>query len=267
MNSFAKVHVLHCGEILADRALPHKEKSLHPFPQYGILRPEKYKSWIPISCYLIEHPNGLVLVDTGMDESIRNPADTFLQKTINKFFPARLAPGSSIREQLKKRNISPKDIDTVFLTHRDYDHIHGIPLLTDAPRFLINEKEVEAARKFEQKMLNGVNLETFKGEPIPFGPYFSGKDLYGDGIIYLVETPGHTVGHTSLLVRVKDGWLLLAADAGYSSRSWKELVIPGVTVNEEQALEALKWIQDFTKKDDCVAAIANHDPAVKETSY
>jgi len=72
-----------------------------------------------------------------------------------------------------------------------------------------------------------IYLEPFKLETIPFGPYNLGKYLFGDGLIYLVFTPGHTPGHLSVLLRVANGGLLLASDVGYAEKSWKELILPG----------------------------------------
>jgi N-acyl homoserine lactone hydrolase len=72
-----KVHVLNTGKVYIDRALAYKEKTLHPIPFTGWLRGKTKKMWVPVSSYLIEHPKGLILVDTGWHEEIR-----FNQKNI-----------------------------------------------------------------------------------------------------------------------------------------------------------------------------------------
>ncbi|WP_245975471.1 hypothetical protein [Oceanobacillus chungangensis] len=66
-----KVHILHTGKVHIDEALAYKKKSLHPIPYTGWLRGEEKKMWVPVSSYLIDHPKGLILVDTGWHEEMR----------------------------------------------------------------------------------------------------------------------------------------------------------------------------------------------------
>ena len=80
--------------------------------------------------------------------------------------------------------------------------------------------------------MDGVDLESFALEVIPYGPLGRGLDLFGDGSVYLVYTPGHSEGHVSVLARTDSGWVLLAGDVGYASRSWEEHVLPGVTTSD-----------------------------------
>ena len=62
---------------------------------------------------------------------------------------------------------------------------------------------------------------------------------------------------------MKEGWLLLASDVGYSNKSWTQMILPGVTTNKSNARHSLKWVRDFSSRKDCIQAIANHDPAIK----
>jgi hypothetical protein len=71
----------------------------------------------------------------------------------------------------------------------------------------------------------------------------------------------------SVLVRVKAGWVLLVSDVGYAEKSWKEQILPGNTVDDDLAYQSLQWVKEFSEREDCVAAIANHDPSVKPTVF
>lgn len=260
MDSLVKLHIMHCGEVKVDRALPYKElSSVPPTNKRG----EKYQLWLPLSCYLIEHPMGLVVVDTGWHEDIRTQPKEHLGPDLYNSIDYKLPVGCSIKEQLSTKGLKPQDIDIVLISHLDIDHISGVPLLKGAKEFIVNEVEWRETNIHNKSWFEDINVNTFSLQPIPYGPYKLGKDLFGDGLIYLVYTPGHTVGQVSVLIRMNEGWVLLTSDAGYSEKSWRELIIPGYTVNEQQALHSLKWIQQFSQREDCLSVIANHDPTFK----
>ncbi len=263
MESLVKVHVMRTGYVKVDRALPYKE--LESVPPVNV-RGENYQLWLPMSSYLIEHPQGRIVVDAGWHEDVRkNPLEHL--GAAAHFVEYRLPPGASVIEQLASQGLSPSDIDLVVVSHMDVDHISGLKMLQGAKRFWVSELEFKHVKPFKKMWYEGLPLEPIEFESIPYGPYNLGKDVFGDGMIYLVHTPGHTMGQLSVLVRLKDGWLLLASDVGYSERSWKEQLLPGVMTNEEQAAESLQWVRTFSLREDCLAALANHDPLVQPAVY
>ncbi len=189
MDQVTKVHVLHCGEVQVDRSLPFKERTIHPFPFTGFLRPKSYKTWLPVSCYIIEHPYGRILVDTGWHEEVRTKPRKHLGWLSYQMFRPRLREGESVLEQLKKYNLASKEIDIVMLTHLHIDHVSGVKLVRDAKQFLVSKPEWEAAQKsmgYVRTMWEGIPLTPFSLTEIPFGPYKLGLDLFGDGLVYLV---------------------------------------------------------------------------------
>ncbi|MGE6261285.1 N-acyl homoserine lactonase family protein [Heyndrickxia sporothermodurans] len=261
-----KVHILHTGKVLIDRALAYREKSFHPAPYTGWFRGKNKKIWVPVSSYLIEHPKGLILVDNGWHEEIRLDQRKHLGGLAYSMFKGELPEGESIAEQLKDLGIQSKDLDFVILTHMHSDHVSGLRHVCNAKKILTSELEWNAAHKrlgYIKSMWANITIDTFKWMDIPYGPFKKGYDLFGDGTIYLVFTPGHSDGLISLLVQMKNGWLVLASDVGYSERSWKEMVLPGITTDKMAAYQSLKWLQDFSQKPECVRVIANHDPNIK----
>lgn len=260
VDAFVNVHIMHTGDVKFDRSLAFKELDVvPPVNQRG----EVFQARVPVSAYLIEHPQGRVVVDAGWHEEIRtNPREHFGEE-LHRFIEYRLPEGCSLREQLAAKGLSPRDLDAVVITHLDVDHISGLELLAGAKKFLVSGPEWREAARGKEQWIKGLAFEPFEPKPIPHGPLQLGKDLFGDGLVYLVWTPGHTAGHLSVLARVEKGWLLLASDAGYAERSWRELILPGFTVDERKALESLKWVRDFARREDCAAAIANHDPSVR----
>lgn len=260
-----KVHVWHTGKAYIDQALAYKEKGLHPIPYTGWLRGKSKKMWVPVSSYLIEHPKGLILVDTGWHEEIRTNQKKHLGRLAHSMFKGELPEGDSIAEKIKALGIKSKEIDFVLLTHLHSDHVSGLRHVQDAKRILTSEIEWKAAHKrvgYIKSMWDGISIETFGLKKIPLGPFNMGLDLFGDDSLYLVHTPGHSDGMFSVLVKMQKGWLLLASDVGYSQKSWNEMILPGVTTNKTDSRLSLEWVKGFSNRSDCIQVIANHDFAI-----
>ncbi len=261
-----KVHVLHTGKVYIDQALAFKEKSLHPMPFTGWFRGKTKKMWVPVSTYLIEHPKGLILVDTGWHQEIRINQRKHLGILAQSMFKGDLPEGDSIAEQLHTLGIKSSELDYVLLTHLHSDHVSGLKHVQDAKRILTSEIEWKSAHKrvgYIKSMWHNIPIQTFKFTDIPQGPLNKGYDLFGDDSLYLVHTPGHSDGMFSILVKMKYGWLVLASDVGYSEKSWKEMILPGLTTDKKAAYSSLKWLKDFSNKENCIRVIANHDSAIE----
>lgn len=259
------VRVLHTGSVTIDRALAFREETRHPAPHTGWLRPRSARIRVPVSAYLIEHPDGRVLVDTGWHTDVRTDQRGHLGWVRWTMFRGDLPAGRAVHEQLDEMGIGSAELEYVVLTHLDSDHVSGLRQVSHARNVLVSRPEWEArgGLRYVPSMWEGVDVAPFDLEEIPHGPREAGLDLFGDGRVYLVHTPGHSVGQVSVLVDAGDGWVLLASDVGYASRSWEEGVLPGLTEDDEDARASLDWVAEFAARDDCVAALANHDPDVE----
>jgi len=262
--NYATVNVLKCGEVYIDRALSHDMKSCHPAPYTGWLRRENKKYWAPVSAYLIHHPQkGIVLIDTGWHKDVRKYPRKHLNSFLYSMFKPKLTEGEAIDEQLTGMGIEPKDLEYVILTHLHADHVSGLEHVKDAKRIIVSEQEYKSAQKsigYNKNMWKGTKLETFTLQDVDFGPYQLGLDLFGDNIIHLVHTPGHSEGMISVLVNTKNGWVILGSDVGYSKESIQNLTLPGLMSNKMKALSSLLWLKSFTQRPDFSKLFFNHDP-------
>jgi glyoxylase-like metal-dependent hydrolase (beta-lactamase superfamily II) len=103
-----------------------------------------------------------------------------------------------------------------------------------------------------------VDIETV-GEP--HGPFSRTFDLLGDGSIRLVATPGHTPGHTSLLLRAAGGrTVLLVGDAAYTLRNVREGLLPLLTADDRAYRESLREIAAFAEGEPDATLVPSHDP-------
>ena len=255
------LRVFHSGSVYIDRALSFREKTLHPMPYTGWLRSKSKKMWVPVSAYLIDHPDGLVLVDTGWHVDMRENQRKHLGFLPSTMFKGRLPPGEAIHEQLESLGISDTDLKYVVVTHLDSDHVSGIQHVRNAETILVSDPEWAARGNFRYipSMWEGVEIDQFALEEVPFGPYNKGFDLFGDGRVYLVYTPGHSAGQISVLIDTGSGWILLASDVGYAAKSWNDGILPGLTDDDDEAWASLRWVREFSQRDDCLVVLANHD--------
>jgi Zn-dependent hydrolases, including glyoxylases len=268
MSDKIKIHVLHTGLVKVDKALLFHGLFRNPIAFTGILRSEVNQVILPVSSYLIEHPKGLILIDTGWNKTIRqsNWQELGLQMQINKGY---LPAGWAVDERLADLGYKTSDLDYVLMSHLHCDHASGMRLIKDAKKILVSQKEWQVANKLPLVYLphewQGVNVQTYNFDRSKTGPFNESFDLFGDGSVIQIYTPGHSSGLTSTLVRGSDGkYVLLAADTGYAQLSWEKMLTPGICVNRNQAITSLGWVREMAHHQDCIKAIANHDPSVDQ---
>jgi glyoxylase-like metal-dependent hydrolase (beta-lactamase superfamily II) len=174
-----------------------------------------------MTCLLVEHASGLVLIDAGFARSTRrtpwrNPGVIF-----NAFARTDLGPGEPAIERLQALGRHPEAVTDIVLTHLDPDHAGG---LEDFPRARVHVARAELAAKTEQWWNPRYNAGIFR-----HGPRFElhdllrqetlgfalSRDLFGDGAIVLLGAPGHSRGHMAIAVRTAAGHVVHTGDAVY----------------------------------------------------
>lgn len=249
-----KVHVLPCGSTIVDEALPFSDKSKNPLAFTGLFRGKKHKTSVPVRAYLIEHPEALILVDTGWDDDIRKDARAS-EGFFNYFAsPGTLPEGEGITDQLAKLGYKTADLDYCILTHMDIDHAGGIGEVKDAKHIMCSAAEWKVANRsnprYYRKLWKDINVETFADEPF---------DILGDGSIVAFPMHGHSAGMTAIRVGNKDHYLVIAGDAGYGRASWERQVLPGVEWNRAEAKKSLRKLRGFAMDSRCEAVLMTHD--------
>ena len=142
-----KLHILRCGEICVSPVAALSGGSGAADTARMLTARERERVTLPVFCYLIEHPKGLVLMDTGWCRDI-SPRGDYDPKAVRQVLPAQLAAlyrpclpeGEAIHEQLAALGLRPEDLDCVLLTHLDADHTAGLRHLRGAKRMLVAER-------------------------------------------------------------------------------------------------------------------------------
>lgn len=266
-----KIHILRCGYIqVAPEAAFCVGKTNHA---RLLAAPARDRLTLPVCVFLIEHPRGLVLVDTGWRRDI-SPEGVYDPKAVGRVLPASsaalfrpyLPEGMAVSERLSAMGIRPQELECVLLTHLDPDHTAGLAHLRGAKRIVVPEDEYFWSGRSVYKKRQVWSLWT--DQPIErlyyrastLGPRKWAIDLFGDESVLMVNVPGHTDGQAAIVVRGGGKYVLLAADAAFSPRNWTETVAPGFGFDRGMQLKSLKWIAETAMDSACAAVFCSHDP-------
>lgn len=271
-----KIHVLHTGEVRVSPYLPFGGDNCNLLKASGMTTPKEDWIWLPVSVYLIEHPKGLILVDTGWhrDMSPEGVYDKAAQikslgsRILYNVNQGQIPLGEAIDEQLETMCIKPADLDYVLLTHLDCDHANGLRAVKDAKHIIVAQEELDCARKngfirYKKKWWEGVDLQTIEWNGTE-GPAQKSFDLFGDGSIKMINKPGHCDGLCAVKITREDGkYVLLFSDGGYATKSWKEMITSGVSLDKEMQRKSLQWIREQSMDANCIESLATHDTDIK----
>lgn len=95
------------------------------------------------------------------------------------------------------------------------------------------------------------------------GPVGKSFDLFGDGTVVMVNIPGHCDGLCAVKLTNADGkFVLLFADGGYATKSWREMITSGVSLDKKLQRQSLQWIREQSLDPNCIESLATHDTAV-----
>jgi glyoxylase-like metal-dependent hydrolase (beta-lactamase superfamily II) len=263
-----RVRPLRCGEIrVPPRALDRPPGRLSQQRAMFGARRSSWR-WIPVPVFLVEHPTaGRILVDTGFHASVQDGARASLGRRQAWLLPARQARGESAPEQLRALGIEPPEIDTIVMTHLHNDHASGAIQFPDAT-FVVDAAEWHAASTggFADGYRQDHYDQPFDWRTVsyeqaqPHGPFERALDLFGDGSVRLLSTPGHTAGHQSILLQLAGRELLLTADAAYTHRAIEHDVLPiFVFAGLQRYRSSLAAIRAYAEQHPRAVVICGHD--------
>jgi glyoxylase-like metal-dependent hydrolase (beta-lactamase superfamily II) len=195
------------------------------------------------SCYVVKHGDDYLVWDTGFVPG-SNPN----------------APKVSLTEQLAQLKIRTDQVKYVGISHFHADHTGQLPSLPDAT-LLIGQREWQALTATPP--MAGANVGAFKhwiSEGGKVEPQPADKDVFGDGTVMLLRTPGHTPGHQSLLVRLKEkGAFLLVGDAAHFHENYENNGVPGFNYDRADTIASLERIKGIARNLKATVII-QHDP-------
>lgn len=260
-----RVHAIQTGTVVVKQSHRrlHGPEALR-FPR--ILTDRTYTEPLPIYAWVIEHPEGVIVVDTGdnaraasLDYYRCDPAMHVLMRRAH-LLQVRVPAEDEIGPQLRRLGIAPEDVRRVVLTHLHVDHVGGLAAFPNA-EFLVSREEL--VRPFGiapclWPVWFAPRLVAHTDSPV--GPFPRSKTLTQAGDVLLVPTLGHSAGHQSVIVRDGEYTLFLAGDTSFSDAQLQSGEVAGICTDIAQARETLTRIRVFCAQEP-VVYLPSHDAA------
>lgn len=239
------------------------------------------RSWLPcpIHAFLLEHRDGLVLFDTGLDPAIAEDPGYISQAVgrvlLKRIFRLHIRPEDRLGARLRALGFDPADVRKVVVSHLHFDHIGGIGDVPQA-ELLVSQGEWDRLSlprpEHDWILREHVALRDAKWCQVHFAPSddpllggFDGAyDVMGDGSMVLLPTPGHTPGSLSMLVRAEGlPPLLFVGDLTYQLDALQNDVLPGL--GDAAALrQSYAKVRELMARLPGLIVLPAHDPATAD---
>lgn len=217
---------------------------------------------IPVPFYLITHPKGNIIIDGGNAVEVATDPRGYWEGICDVYWPV-LDPKDGCVDQLKRLGVEPESIRYVVQSHLHLDHTGAVGRFPNATH-IVQRREYEYAHAPDWFADGGYINKDFDRPNLKWqflnaeaDDYY---DIYGDGTLTTVFTPGHSPGHQSFLVNLPNtGPIILAVDAAYTTDHWEEKALPGFlasAVDSVRSVQKLRMLADKTG----AMVVTGHDP-------
>jgi N-acyl homoserine lactone hydrolase len=266
LDNHIRIHAIQTGTV----AIKELQRDGGGREKQSLLRVFADRRWtqpLPILAWLIEHPEGLIVLDTG--ETARVSERGYFTRWHPYFRTALrewVAPEQEIGPQIRTLGYSPDDVRWVVLSHFHTDHVGGLAhfpnseIISSRADFEYSRGLLGRARGFlPQHWPHWFAPTLVEPAARPFGPFPESTPLTAAGDVLLLPTPGHTPGHLSVALEHGDSVFLFAADASYTQQFMLDGVVDGVSPDPAAAQRTLARIQQLVSERATVY-LPTHDP-------
>jgi N-acyl homoserine lactone hydrolase len=234
MSTKMRMYALHCGGDVSEMA------TFDPLDE----DPHKIV-FSPYFLYLIRHPEGNVLFDSGVNPALATEPEERLGETADTY-GLRLSPEDQIERRLAAVGLKPADVDFVVQSHLHFDHAGGLQWLRHAP-VLVQREELPFAFDPTPEQRPFYLRDDFDHD-LDWRRLDGDHDVFGDGRVVVLATPGHTPGHQSLLLRFDSHTRILLSDAAYLIGKMRARRLPPFTWDEELALASMDRLEGLERE-------------------
>jgi N-acyl homoserine lactone hydrolase len=260
-----KIHAINTGNVTI-RPNQVEGKGAGPMRMLNVYLDKRWTQPLPIYAWAIEHPEGVVVIDTG--ETAKTAERGYFPRWHPYYRNVKtdVKPEQEIGSQLEDIGIKGNEVRQVILTHMHTDHAGG---LYNFPKseIVIMKQAYDLARGF-RGMLRGFLPHRLPSWLSPtlidlsnegYGPFAKSLKMTEAGDIILVPTSGHTEAHISIILKTRDVNYFFAGDTSYNQDLMLRGKIDGVSVKAKDAYETIQNIQLLTATEPTVY-LPSHDP-------
>ena len=213
---------------------------------------------VPVPFFLIRHPKGDVVVDGGNPLAVARDARAHWGALADRF-RVHMTEEQHCVAQLRQLGIAPESVGHLVQTHLHIDHTGALGHFPDAT-VIVHARELDAARAADPPHAHGYVRTDFERAGLDWRAVEGEQDLFGDGTIRLLQTPGHSAGHMSLLLDLDEtGPVLLTADAVDALSQWDGRRALRVLYSRDDAKRSLERLRGLARETDPLV-VFGHDP-------
>lgn len=238
-------------------------------PIKGMLNEDKLKEahglkkylWVDVFAFLFHHTEkGWFLIDTGLDRTFQGDGNIKGLLASNYIIDSRQKKAQNIAAQMEREG---KNIKGIFFTHLHGDHTAGLAELAPSiPKYVGKGDEyLHLPLLYYSNHLSSnshlIEIDWTKG--IKKSPFDRVIDIFGDGSILGIHTPGHSKSHFSYLLMTVDGPKLLTGDASHTKYGFLNQIEPGWVEDQAKAAHSLEQLVEFHERYPKIEVIYGHE--------
>jgi glyoxylase-like metal-dependent hydrolase (beta-lactamase superfamily II) len=224
-----------------------------------------WTDWLPTYVWMIDHPEGVIVVDTGQGTHLLDGVRS-LNPYLRWEVMFQIEPDQEVGPQLRTLGVRPRDVRRVVLTHLHIDHDGGLAHFPESD-IVVSRRELRTARGWAGRVRGYMpnrwptwfNPTPIDLTPDPFGPFAGRRQLTAAGDVIAVATPGHTAGHLSVIVLDEGNCYVLAGDASYTEALMLAGQLDGVSESDATALATLGALKQLAAERPTIY-LPTHDP-------
>lgn len=263
-----RIHAIRTGSVRIKRSqVQGRGRGLRR--RLRIFTDAQWTDWLPTYAWMIDHPEGLIVVDTGQGRHVLEGVRSW-HPYLRWEVMFRIERDEEIGPQLRALGVAPRDVQRVVLTHLHVDHDGGLAHFPESD-ILVSRQELHTARGWSGRLRGYLpNRWPPWFNPIPLdlaaeavGPFAASRRLTAAGDVIAVATPGHTASHLSVIVVDEGITYVLAGDASYTEALMLAGQIDGVSEHDATALATLRVLRQQAAAGPTVY-LPTHDPESSE---
>ena len=240
-----KLYIFDCGIIYFDDVA-----------MFNLKQDETSVRELFVPCYLVEHDDGLLFWDGGLPVAISEVDGRVLEGDLN------MAYERSVIDQLADMDIQPADVDFAAFSHLHFDHV-GVANAFSGSNVLMQKTEWDAAFGGSSEFVDTTLFDDLRNSELTM--LDGDHDVFGDGSVRIIYTPGHTPGHQALLVNLSNtGPVILSGDLFHFRANRRLRRAPTFNYDAAMTLESMDRIEALIKETDAALWI-EHDKALADT--
>lgn len=258
-----RLHLIQTGWVAVKQTHRHlRGPAALRFP--AIMADRRWTGWLPIVAWVIEHPEGMIVVDTGETARMLTPDHAAACSAGDAWFYGRnlrfaLTLEDEIGPQMRRFGLDPGAVDRVVMTHLHSDHMGGMGWFPGA-RFHISARDIDGHLGALTCHLPPRSRRVPVAMDGPgIGAFAASRRLTRDGAVRIVPTPGHAPGHQSVRIEADGRAVLLAGDAAFTLDQIERGQMAGIVTNPSAARATLATLRAETAAGTVI--LPSHDPA------